>query len=389
MKILHIITSVNSANGGPIEGVKQLAKVLVAEGQSVHVCSLDAPDAPWVRNFPLTLFALGPGRSNYAYTSALIPWLRENACKYDVLIVNGVWQFGSLATRHILRGSPTPYFVFTHGMLDPWFKRTYPLKHIKKSLYWRWGEYRVLRDARAVLFTCEEERLLARESFRPYKCNEAVVNYGTAAPQGNPAQQRSAFLEQFPDLNGKRILLYLSRIHPKKGCNLLLEAFACVAESDPALHLVMAGPDQMGWQKTLQQQANQLGISQRVTWTGMLSGDLKWGAYHAAEVFVLPSHQENFGIVVAEALACGKPVLISNKVNIWREIEHVGAGFVANDDLEGTRALFKQWLATSLEKRIEMAVQAVACFQNHFEIHRAAQSLMDVICGATICPKVE
>ena len=379
MKILHIISSVNPVNGGPIEGVKQLGRILIEMGHQVEICSLDAPDALWLADCPLTVFPMGPSYLGYNYTPRLIPWLRSRSVDYDCVVVNGIWQFNSFAARRALRGGKTPYFVFTHGMLDPWFKETYPLKHLKKMLYWRWGEYPVLRDARAVLFTCEEERRLARESFRPYHCQEAVVTYGTSVPPGASLVQREAFFTQFPALRGKRLLLFLSRLHEKKGCDLLLEAFARVAQRDTSLHLVMAGPDQTGWQATLQQQAARLGIADRVSWPGMLSGDLKWGAYHAAEVFVLPSHQENFGIVVAEALACGKPVLISNKINIWREIEADGAGLIANDDLSGTTGLLERWLAMPDAQKESMRRNAVCCFTERFEIHRAAQSLLDVL----------
>ena len=108
-------------------------------------------------------------------------------------------------------------------MLDPWFKRTYPLKHLKKLLYWPWGEYRVLRDAAAVLFTSEAERHLARESFSPYRCHEEVVNYGTAAPTLDLEAAREHFLARFPHLRDKRILLFLGRLAEKKGCDLLIE----------------------------------------------------------------------------------------------------------------------------------------------------------------------
>src|SRR5213076_1488953 len=115
------------------------------------------------------------------------------------------------------------------GMLDPWFKRTYPLKHLKKWIYWPWADYRVLRDARAVLFTTEEERLLARQSFWLYRCREAVVDYGTAGPTGDAARQRESFRSAFPMLRDTRNLLFLSRLHPKQGCDTLLAAFARVA----------------------------------------------------------------------------------------------------------------------------------------------------------------
>lgn len=380
MKLLHVISSVNPKGGGPIEGVKQLYAPMQALGVDLEVACCDAPDAPWLANCGLpTVHALGPATGNYGYTPRLMPWLRDNAPRFDVVIVNGIWQFHSLAVRQALAGTKVPYFVFTHGMLDPWFKHTYPLKHLKKWLYWPWGEYRVLRDARAVIFTCEEERLLARQSFWLYRANEAVTSYGTSSPpnQGDALAQR--FLAAHPQLQGKRIALFLSRIHEKKGCDLLLDAFAQVAKHDERLHLVMAGPDQTGWTGALKAQAETLGIADRITWPGMLQGDDKWGAFYAAEVFCLPSHQENFGIVVAEALACGKPVLISNKVNIWREIESDAAGFVDEDTVDGTVRNLQRWLAMDAGGYAAMSERARQCFAKRFHIQRAAERLVEII----------
>lgn len=135
-----------------------------------------------------------------------------------------------------------PYYVFTHGMLDPWFKHTYPLKHLKKWPYWLLAEYNVLRHARRVFFTSEDERLRARESFWLYKANEQVVPYGTTPPPSDNAKYAKNFFSKHPDLNGKHLLLYLSRIHPKKGCDILIEAFAKIASSHPNVHLLLAGP---------------------------------------------------------------------------------------------------------------------------------------------------
>jgi glycosyltransferase involved in cell wall biosynthesis len=290
------------------------------------------------------------------------------------VIVHGIWQYSSFGVWRSVAGSSTPYFVFPHGMLDPWFNRTYPLKHLKKLFYWPWGEYRVLRDAAAVLFTSEEERRLARESFRLYHCNERVVNYGTAAPQ-NLDDAREKFFEAFPQLRERPFFLFLGRLHEKKGCELLIEAFAQLRNPN---RLVIAGPcSDDGYLRQLREMAKTAGDS--ISFPGMLTGDVKWGALSAADAFVLPSHQENFGIAVAEALACATPVLISNKINIWREIENDGAGYVENDDLPGTMNLLKRWLATPETSRAQMRENARKCFATHFEIERATDSLLAVI----------
>jgi len=379
MKILHILPSINPAGGGPMEGVRQYGMSANKSGNQIEVLTLDQPDAPFIAEYPLKVHALGPSVGGYRYNSRLKGWLRQHAGEYDAVVVNGLWQYHGLGAWRALHGSGVPYYVFTHGMLDPWFKRTYPLKHLKKWLYWPWAEYRLLRDARAVFFTCEEERRLAPQSFWLYKVNGVVVNYGTSEPPQNGPELREAFLTSYPHLRDKRLLLFLSRIQEKKGCDLLIEAFARVASSDSALHLVMAGPDQTGWVVELKAQAQRLGVADRISWPGMVKGDAKWGAFYAAEAFVLPSHQENFGIAVAEALGCGLPVLISNQVNIWQEIKADGAGLVEPDTAEGTTALLAEWLKLSPNARAAMAQQARRTFEARFHIDAMTRSLIDAI----------
>lgn len=379
MKLLHVIPSMHPAGGGPIEGVRQLRKPLQAHGVEVHVCCGDAPDAPHIRDNEYPLIALGPGKGRYGLNLPMLRWLRDHCEDYDAIIVEGIWQFHSVALWLATRGKRVPYFVFTHGMLDPWFKRRYPLKHLKKCLYWPIGDYWVLRHARAVLFTCEEERLRARESFALYRCKEEIVSYGTSAPPDDAARQRDAFLAAYPAAAGKRNLLFLGRLHEKKGCDLLLRAFAEVAHQDPALQLVMAGPCDHATRRALVSIAEDAGIHGRVIWTGMLAGDLKWGAFRTAEAFCLPSHQENFGVAVAEAMACGVPVLISDKVNIWREIVQDEAGLAGDDSVAGTVAVLRQWLDVAPDARARMGAAALASFQKRFQVERVAARLVHLL----------
>jgi glycosyltransferase involved in cell wall biosynthesis len=391
MKLLHIIGSVNPEHGGPIEGVIKSAEVWNRLGHQRQIVSLDRPSDPWVAACPVQTFAVGMlGNKDslwwklipwlrYGYSPLLVPWLKSHAHDYDAVIINGLWNYSALGALRGLKGSGVPYFVFTHGMLDPWFKKTYPIKNLAKQLFWWFSEGPLLKGARAVLFTTEEERLTARAAFWPYRLTERVVGYGTADAPGERALQVETFLQAFPRLRGRRFLLFLSRIHPKKGCDLLISAFAHHAAQHPDLDLVIAGPDQTGWRATLEKLAQREGVADRVIWPGMLRGDLKWGAFGAAEAFVLPSHQENFGIVVAEAMACGKPVLISDKVNIWREILAADAGLVASDDAEHVQDLLGRFLQLSQEKKHQMARAGRQCFLGNFEIEKAATGLLTTI----------
>lgn len=387
MKILHVIASVDPRGGGPIEFIRSVSAEWVASGHSCHVVTLDPDDAPWLSMASLETFAFGlrdPLAKSlrvrgYGLSLRFVTWLSAHGAEYDAIIVHGIWNFASLGTWLGLRGSKTPYFIFTHGMLDPWFNQAYPLKTVLKSLYWRLFEARVLRQACGVFFTTAEERELARKSFSPYSVRPFVVGLGTRDAGGNADLQTKAFVARMPSLAGRRFILFLSRIHPKKGIDLLIQAFAKIAGGVDDLDLVIAGPDQVGLQAELERLADASGLSGRVHWPGMITGDAKLGAFRAAEFFALTSHQENFGIAVAEALASGLPVLITDKVNTWREIEAAGAGLVVADDLASVSRGLARMCALTPDEQSVFRSRARRCFERHYDLGRVAASMIEVL----------
>ncbi|MEI7729532.1 MAG: glycosyltransferase [Verrucomicrobiota bacterium] len=379
MKLLHSIRTVNPARGGPIEVVRQFGLEHQRAGHDVRVASLDHPLDAWVRAFPFPVIAYGPAHFNFGYRADFVSRLIQDAREMDAVIIHGLWQYSGLGVWRAFRHRHPPYCIFPHGMLDPWFKRQYPLKHFKQMVYWRLAERRILRDARAVLFTCEEERRLAQNTFQPYHCTERITHLGVEPPPANAESARQAFLNHFESLKGSRLLLFLGRLHPKKGVDLLLRAFAKIAILNANWKLVMAGPDQLGQQAEWKQLASQLGLADRIVWTGLLQGELKWGAYYAAEVFTLPSHQENFGLAVVEAMACGVPVLISTAVNIHREITADNAGFAEPDQQDGIDRLLRRWLELPMAEQQRMRGNARRCFGQRFEVTRAAEQFISVL----------
>jgi glycosyltransferase involved in cell wall biosynthesis len=376
MRLLHVIAQTDPESGGPVEALLRISEVMIRDGHQVTVVCLEDQEEVAARGFPFSVVGLGRATRRYSYNSRLTSWLKSNASAFDAIILHGLWNYTSFGSWRALKGSSTPYYIFAHGMMDPWFRDAYPLKHFVKQVFWTIAEGRVLRDARAVLFTCEEERERARGVFKGHAYKERVVLFGTADPGVNAIEQKeqeAAFEEALPQLRERKFLLFLSRVHPKKGCDLLIQAFAELLPSLPNdLDLVIAGPDQVGWVPELQELCEKLGISQRVHWPGMLKGDVKWGAFRTAEALTLSSHQENFGIVVAEAMACSTPVLISNKVNIWREVTASGAGFVQPDTLEGTRELIQEFISLSVTERAQMATAARAGFLKYFDVEVTA-----------------
>ena len=373
MRLLHVIRTLDPDAGGPSESARIFALAHQRLGNQVEIATTDSPDSGPQRDafqhrLSCPVHPCGPGRTGYAYTPTLERWLAANRSRFDGVIVNGVWQFHTLAARRAFAGH-VPYVVFSHGMLDPYFKRRFPLKHLKKLAYWSLAEAGNLNRAHAVCVTSEEEYRTVGEGFPFRHFRRLLVPYGSAGPEGDREQNRAAFLAAFPHLADQPMLLYLGRIHPKKGCDLLIEAFARSARPD--LHLVMAGPDETGWKAQLQARAEALGVADRITWTGMLRGAEKWGAFLSASAFILPSHQENFGIAVADALACGLIPLISDKVNIAPEVAADHAGLVEPDTVEGTARLIERFQSMSASEREAMQTAALACYRRRYSLHDA------------------
>ncbi|MFC7537246.1 glycosyltransferase [Sphingomonas sp. GCM10030256] len=384
MKVLHLILTADPKFGGPIEAAQSFAREWIAAGVEHDLLTLDAPGSDYLPDFPGRVFCLGPRPGHgplhrYRYSKQFRAWLRAHKTDYDAVLVSGLWRYLNRAARCELVGGDKPYFVFTHGMLDPWFRRTYPLKHIGKQVSWWLAEGPLLAGARNVLFTCEEERLQANQAFWPYRVEGQVVNYGASDVPNDAERQIAAFRAAVPRLGSRPHLLFLSRIHEKKGCDLLIDAFASIAAEYREMDLVIAGPDQVGLVSNLTEQARNLGIQHRVHFPGMLQGEAKYGAFRSAEAFTLTSHQENFGIVVAEALACGTPVLISDKVNIWREIVEDEAGYAEPDTREGSRRLLQRFLSMSADQKNEMRHKARQCFERRYRMEDAASRLLEFL----------
>jgi len=207
MRILHVISSMDPRYGGPSQAIRNAHEFLTDHSVEEEIVCLDDPDTPYLGNDPLPIHPLGKGRGPLSYHPALVPWLIVNLHRFDVVIVNGIWQWHSIATWLAIRklkriskklascsklpASSNPqsstatsyqlpttqniprYFVMPHGMLDPWFQRAKSrrLKAIRNWFYWKLVEYRVIRDAEGLLFTCEEELKMSRLTFRSVKCS--------------------------------------------------------------------------------------------------------------------------------------------------------------------------------------------------------------------------
>jgi len=464
VKLLRVVGSLDPAEGGLSQAIRSSAGDLEKLGISTEVASCDGQEASWLGKDAFPVHALGPRKYGFAYTPKLGPWLEGNLSRFDAVIVDGLWLWPSTCATRAVRAlrrraeardlrpeAKTPKdrnteelkhrtkqlrcFVMPHGMLDPWFQRdrSRRVKAVRNWFYWWLVERGVVNSADALLFTCQQELELARTTFGGYRPKkEIVVGLGIEVPPAFEPEMREAFAARCPDLAGRPYLLFMSRIHPKKGVDLLVRAYARVraevasgellvtgkqsSEGKVFPDLVVAGP---GWDtkygeevRTLIDEANKTAraeggdlrpeVGDRRSEVGstencqlptansacvhavdMLSGAAKWGALYGCEAFALPSHQENFGIAVVEALACGKPVLISDQVNIWREILEDGAGLVGEDTEAGVEKLLRQFLERAVTSEgLRVASGAPKeCYLKRFAIGPAAASLAKALRG--------
>lgn len=396
--VLHVVAGMNPQTGGVCQAIRTIVNGLTGLGLQNEVVSVDAPDAAYLRDYTFPIHPLGPATNAWQYSAHLVPWLIENMARFDTVIVHGLWLYHSYAARKAIQqlkrtqpagGKRPKLLIMPHGMLDPWFQEAKgrELKALRNWLYWKVIEDKVVNDADGMLFTCQEELLLARKPFRPYHPSREInVGYGIARSPAYTPAMKAAFRAKCPTTAGQPYLLFLSRIDVKKGVDLLVKAYVRIwLRSQEARRklpmLVVAGPGQETayGQHVQQLLADYPDLQGSVVFPGMLTGEAKWGAFYGCEAFVLPSHQENFGIAVVESLSCGKPVLISNQVNIWREIESAGGGLVAPDTVVGTQQLLEHWLTLAVHEKQQMEQRARYAFEKHFSINPAAVRLANAI----------
>jgi len=273
-----------------------------------------------------------------------------------------------------------------HGMLDPWFQKdkTRRLKSIRNIIYWHLFEKKIINNSNGLLFTSEIEMKLAKSTFSGYRPkNEFFIGYGIETPPIISTIELNKFFIKFGLNEATKYLLFLSRIDYKKGLDLLIQAYQKLStEKTDNLPILLIAGNYINNSYALNNKKfveNDNILSNKIKFIGPLYGAEKWAAFYGCEAFILPSHQENFGIAVVEALACGKPVLISNKINIYIDIYNSKAGLIENDSIDGTYKNLYNFINLCDQDRINMGIEAVNLFKNKFEISKAANNFIEIL----------
>jgi glycosyltransferase involved in cell wall biosynthesis len=332
MKILHVIANLAPRYGGPYKACWEMARAVAQLGHqvSIYTTNQDGPgilpvptDHPvWREGVEVRYFPIQPPRF-WSASWALARALRQEIQGVDLVHLHNLYLFHDLVSGRYCRIFGVPYLIQPHGSLDPFIHR----RHRWRKRLMEWGfQNRTIRKASAILFTTAEERELAAPF--TFGTPGVVVPLGMDLGEFSGLPEPGEFRRRHPEIGAKNIILFFGRINFKKGLDILAKAFGNVARRRQDVHLVIAGPDNEGWGGRVRTWLEAEGVGACTTFTGMVLGPEKLAVLRDASMFVLPSYSENFGLAVIEAMAAGLPIIISDKVNIWREVESAGAGKV-------------------------------------------------------------
>ncbi len=321
MRALHAVASLAASTGGPAVVVPALVHQLSSCGIDVDVVAqrrrADTESPAWASG-PNYHFAATSDGSKFGYSSEAARIMRRLVEGSDLVHSHGVWMHINYLSAGLARRLNRPHLITVHGMLEPWAVR---YRRFKKIIAWRLFQHRAIARASCLHALTENEAGHIRRL--GIRTPIAVVPNGVELPQTKLS--REVLESRHPELRDKRWIVFCSRVHPKKGLIPLAEAWGSLAGRHRDHHLVVAGPDEGSFWPTVERRLQDMRLSGRYTYTGMLTPEYRDCALANADVFVLPSYSEGFSLAVLEALAHSCPVLITPYCN-FPEAQRGGAG---------------------------------------------------------------
>lgn len=373
--------SIALRTGGLRSGVLGICRGLAKRGHHVSLYTTNA-DGNETLDVPLDVPTLVEGAEVYFHSAQMIlldnvfslPMvgaLRRAVPGADIVLIHSLYMFTSTIAAHYCRKYGVPYVLRPHGTLDPFL--VYRRRWLLKWGYIQLFEKRNANRAAAIQYSSRmEEQMTAR--FMTVESPSLIIPEGICLEDFASLPVRGTFRNRYPELAGKTAVLFLGRFHQKKGLELLIEAFSRVATRCANAHLVLAGTGDRDYVGRIVGMLRDNGVFDRTTMTGELSDEEKLAALADADLFVLPSHGENFGISVVEAMACGLPVLISDKVGIWREIAEAEAGIITPCDSDEISDAMEA-LINDQARRIRLGQHGKRLVEMQFTTDRMAEKM--------------
>lgn len=354
LRILHVVPSIGPYSAGAGLAALEMCVALAQLGHDVHIYALssDIPNGwkvsartPYIHCDVTVEFFEQVGFDYYWISPGMTRRLWRNVSTFDVVHIHSLYRSHLPITAFICKHFAVPYIVKPHGSLDPFM---YRMRRWRKAIHERLFDKPAYQYSAAIQYVASEERTLAESTNMIHGLEHKSVTVPSAVivPEGIWSTPKESFsntdpgilrlYERFPSIEGKDVVLFLGRLTYKKGLDILISAFAIVKKEYPNAHLFLVGPDSEGFGESIRKWIGENGLESATTFGGLLQGDDKWAAFRLARVFALPSYTENFGIAIVEAMTQSCPVVITNRVNIWREISEAGAGIVTNCDVDET-----------------------------------------------------
>jgi glycosyltransferase involved in cell wall biosynthesis len=333
MKILHVIPYMHPSAGGPPVVVENLVRECDRLGHHSRIISTraylghDGDDLHKSLNESVPTIFLRRTEIFSAFIRIAHSKIAVQVHDADIVHLHTLWNPLNILVRHACLQFHRPYVLMPHGMLDP---HSLSIMRLKKSIYMRIFERDNIIGAERMIYTTAEEQNLASLSGLHLPKGE-LVPLGANASCGQKEALRTQFLARFPNAAERRTLLFLGRLHPKKGLDRILNCLRSLQQAIPNVLLVIAGDGEAHYTRHLRRLVSDLSLENYVLFAGRLECELKWACFAAAELFLLPSRQENFAITVAEAMQMGVPVIITDKVNTWPYVKEAKAGLVLDE----------------------------------------------------------
>ena len=329
MQILHYCARLRLKDGGVVRAVLDLTTALAQRGKTVTLMATEGNDWPESDTKVQTVQSGPFDRWPIRFSRKKLTQIRRHIEQADVLHLHTPWEPANIQMANIARACGTPYVISIHGMLDRWVMRTSTLK---KRLFLSLGGRKMLHKASAVHCTAQAEvtqiiRLIPKSTLDVIPLVFDPSNFLNPPPTSDPDKH-------WPQGGlDKPIILFLSRLHPKKGVDRLIRAAVPIVEAHNA-RFIIAGNGTTNYNKQLRALVKELNLISAIDFVGFVEGDRKTALYRAADIFVLPTSQENFGLVLPEAMACSVPVITTKGVDIWPELEESGGAIIIDDDIE-------------------------------------------------------
>lgn len=377
-KILRIITTLNTTIGGTARIAIDQSNELAKRGYDIDVLTLDKKKTYQNEKYFFKLINLNTNKKKNIFSITFLIWILKNWQKYNIFLIDGIWEFSTIVARLILKNK---YYIFLHGQIDPYFSSEF-FKKIKKIFYWNLIEKKNLINSRSVILSGKAESKMFKNTFVNTKdIQTKTINYGiTKFSFFNLRKIKSKINNKYKNILNKKYILFIGRIHPKKGCDLMLEALEKIKIPNN-YYIIIAGFlfDNNKYENEILNIIKKSKYSKKIICLPFLERTNKFAFIKFSECTILPSRGENFGITVVESLMMGKIPILTNKVGVFKTLEKSNSGIICKCNSTSISEALNYFFQISNTQKKKIEKNTINCFDKYFSTSRTINDLEKII----------